>query len=146
MQCRWCGAIFCICQSCWRGQVYCCNECRRAAQCKAHREAQRKYRKTEKGKKAHRESENCRRMGLTKQNKKIVDDTASKLLWSSIKIEMPAKLSDEGQVGCGETTSMRTGRCHFCGSWGVIVDQFPRRDYGKRSYGMTWSFVVPRKG
>jgi hypothetical protein len=27
----------------------------------------------------------------------------------------------------------RTGRCHFCGRWGVIVDKFPRRGYGKGS-------------
>ena len=85
-------------------------------------------------------------MGLTKKNKEIVDEAASNLQCSSIKIEMSTKLSDEGQVGGDETASIRAGRCHFCGSFGVIVDQFTRRDYGKRSYGMTWSFVTPRKG
>jgi hypothetical protein len=25
----------------------------------------------------------------------------------------------------------RTGRCHFCGTWGKIVDKFPRRGYGR---------------
>lgn len=64
-----------------------------------------------------------------------MDDTASKLQCSPIKIEMPAKLSDEGQVECGRTTSVRTGRCHFCGSFGIIVGQFPRRSYGKQNYG-----------
>ncbi len=135
MECSWCGTIFCVCQSCWRGQAYCCDECRRTAQRKAHREAQKRYRKTEKGKKAHREAENLRRMGLNKKNKQIVDDTASKLQCSSIKMKMSAKLSDEGQVECGRTTSIRTGRCHLCGSFGVIVDQFPRRGYGKQNYG-----------
>jgi hypothetical protein len=24
----------------------------------------------------------------------------------------------------------KAGRCHFCGSGGVIVDKFPRRGYG----------------
>ena len=85
-------------------------------------------------------------MGLSKKNKKIVDDTAYKLQCISSKIEMSTKLSDEGQVRGDETTSIRTGRCHFCGSFGVIVDQFPRSDYGKRSYGMAWSFVTPGKG
>jgi hypothetical protein len=28
----------------------------------------------------------------------------------------------------------KTGRCHFCGSGGVIVDKFPRRGYGGGSY------------
>jgi hypothetical protein len=28
----------------------------------------------------------------------------------------------------------KKGRCHFCGSWGVIVDKFPRRGYGGKHY------------
>ena len=84
-------------------------------------------------------------MGLTKKNKKIVDDTASKIQCSAIKIEMSTKLSVEGQVECGGTTSMRTGRCHFCGSFGVIVDQFSRRGYGKQNYRMKWHLLSWRK-
>ena len=30
----------------------------------------------------------------------------------------------------------RTGRCHFCGTWGVIVKEFPRRGYGGGKYKM----------
>jgi hypothetical protein len=28
----------------------------------------------------------------------------------------------------------RVGRCRFCGSWGVIVDKFPRRGYGPGAF------------
>ena len=51
IECRWCDLTFCICRSCWRGQAYCCNICRLAGRLKNCREAQRKYRKTDKGKK-----------------------------------------------------------------------------------------------
>ena len=138
IQCRWCGAIFCVCQSCWRGQTYCCDACRGAAKRKAHREAQKRYRQTEKGKKAHREAENRRRVGLTKKIQPIVDDATANLQCSCSKIERSANWGEERQVECGATGSMRTGRCHFCGSPGVIVDQFPRRGYGKGNYSMKW--------
>ncbi len=85
-------------------------------------------------------------MGLTKKNKKIVDDTASKLQCNSVKIEMSTKLGDEGQVECGRTTTLKTGWCKFCDSFGVIVDQFPRRGYGKQNYGMEWHLVSLKKG
>lgn len=146
IECRWCGKVFCICQSCWRGQAYCCEECRSASKRKAHQEAQRRYRKTEKGKKAHREAENRRRIGLAKKNKKIMDDTDTKFQCSASKIEMSAKLSGEEQIRCGGSDSTKTGRCHFCGTIGVIVDQFPRRGYGKQDYRMEWHLLSPVKG
>ncbi len=31
---------------------------------------------------------------------------------------------------------LRIGRCHFCGSVGLIVDQFPPRSYGKKNYSV----------
>jgi len=80
-------------------------------------------------------------MGLSKRNKKILDDATSTLQCCSIKIAISAYLNDEGQVECGGNGSMRTGRCHFCGSLGVIVDQFPRRGYGKQNYSMKWHLL-----
>ena len=136
IQCRWCGKIFCICQSCWRGQAYCSDECRSTAKRKAHQEAQKRYRRTEKGKKAHREAENRRRMGLSKKNKAIVDDAATTLQCGLSKIERSTNLNDKEQLGWAVNSTMRIGRCHFCGSLGVIVDRFPRRGYGKQNYGM----------
>ena len=144
IECRWCGTVFCICRRCWRGQRYCRAECRIAAKRKAHREVQRRYRRTEKGKIAHREAENRRRIGLTQKNEAMLDDTASTLQHSCLKIEFTGlKEHDEGYGAAG----LRIGRCHFCGSWGVIVDQFPRTGYGKRkglNMHTVWKMRVKR--
>ena len=123
IQCRWCELTFCICRSCWRGQAYCCDICRLFGKLKIHREAQRRYRKTEKGKKAHREAENRRRYGLSKKNQKNMDDASSTVLsaWG-----MKLLLSAWSRIFHGK----KTLPCHFCGRFGVIVDEFPRRGYG----------------
>ncbi len=127
--------IFCICRFCWRGHSYCSTECRVAAKLKAHREAQRRYRKSEKGKKAHREAENRRRIGLSKKNRKILDDTGTTVQYPCLKIEAVSASLKENNRYFGSPL-FRIGRCHFCGSVGLIVDQFPRRGYGKRNDSM----------
>ena len=115
IRCRCCSQIFHVCQSCWRGQAYCCDGCRLAAQRMIHRRAQKKYRQTEKGKEAHREWERMRRM---RNYKKTVDDAGS----------TPDIDHDKLPVNSPFTT----GCCHFCGKTGMIVDHFPRRGYGGR--------------
>ena len=126
IECRWCDLTFCICRSCWRGQAYCCDICRLAGKLKNRREAQRKYRKTDKGKKAHCESENRRRHGLSKKNQneqKNMDDATTTVL--------PAWCI--GLLLCSQNRIFHVQKalhCHFCGCSGVIVDKFPRRGYG----------------
>jgi ribosomal protein L35 len=90
---------------------------------KNHREAQRRYRQTEKGKKAHREAENRRRHGLSQKNPKNMDDPSSTVLptW----VMTPIKAVKRRLFTTGEAV-----RCHFCGSEGLLVVQFPRRGYG----------------
>ncbi len=66
--CACCGAFFGVCRWCYRGQVYCSNECRISGYGERRREAQRKYRQKEKGKKQHREAE-ARRRTRKKQGK-----------------------------------------------------------------------------
>ena len=58
-----------ICRSCWRGQAYCGPICRHERQSRDHRETQRRYRQTPKGKTTHAASE--------RQRRKIQDDGAS---------------------------------------------------------------------
>ena len=122
-RCRWCDAVFCICRRCFRGQAYCCTTCRLYGRRKNHREAQRRYRQTEKGKKAHREAENRRRHGLNQKNLKNMDDPSSTGLptW----FMTPIKAVKRRLFTAGETV-----RCHLCGSNGHLVAQFPRRGYG----------------
>jgi hypothetical protein len=70
VHCGRCGLVFLVCRRCWRGQIYCSEECRIEGMRKNHREAERRYRQTDKGKKAHREGENRRRHRLIKEGKK----------------------------------------------------------------------------
>lgn len=126
---------------CWRGQSYCSAECRRAAKRKAHQEAQKRYRRTEKGKEAHREAENLRRVGLTKKNIEILDDTATNFQYRCLKIQVVAASLKENNEFVG-VPLLRIGRCHFCGSVGFIVDRFPRRAYGKRNYSMKMAWKM----
>jgi len=127
IQCRRCKGFFCVCRSCWRGQAYCCDECRVAAQRHNHREVQRRYRQTPKGKKAHREAENRRRYGLSKKIQKNMDDASSTVLppWC-MTLLVCAKIL----IIHAKTWFDKTGRCHFCGCSGTVVDEFPRRGYG----------------
>jgi hypothetical protein len=98
-----------------------------AAKRKQHREAQRRYRQTSKGKEAHCEAENRRRHGLSKKKikkiKKNMDDASSTRLpaWC-----MWLLLAIGKRILPVQTTTC----CHFCGSCGQIVDEFPRRGYG----------------
>ena len=115
IECRGCAQIFNVCRSCWRGQAYCCQECRRAAQKEIHCKAQRKYRQTEKGKQAHCRQEKNRRL---RQSEKTMDDAPTN----------PGLIHDNvsSKPDC-------TGPCcHFCGKTGQIVDFFPWRDYARR--------------
>ena len=120
IQCKHCGSIFYVCRSCWLGQVYCGDRCRRIAQLKAHRESERLYRQTEKGREAHRQGEKRRRIKKNEKNEKTMDDvgTTPPLACDNVDSNLP-----------GEET-----KCHFCGAYGIVVKHFPRRHYGGRLY------------
>ena len=114
VRCHFCAARFLVCRRCFRGQAYCSDECRRQGRLRIHREAQRRYRQTKKGKKAHRLSENRHRHGLQQHHERKMDDVTSRAsACRVIEISIAAK---GGQ------------RCHFCGCEGVVVDRFPRRE------------------
>jgi len=123
--CRWCGARFYVCQRCWRGQAFCREECRSLGRHRVHREAQRRYRQTLKGKKAHRQGENRRRHGLNQINGKKMDDRSSKRLPSCATDLVVNVRVVRVDVRAGFD---RRRRCHFCGCRGRVVDRFPRRD------------------
>ena len=132
IECGWCHLIFCVCRRCFRGQAYCSDECRIAGGRKNHREAQRRYRQTPKGRKNHREAENRRRHGLSRKNGKNMDDPPSTVLPSWC---MGVVFYLHLIVLHARTWFDKRGRCRFCGSWGVIVDKFPRRGYGQGHCG-----------
>jgi len=122
--CHWCDLRFYVCQRCWRGQAYCCEECGILGSRRGHREAQRRYRQTSKGKKAHRQGENRRRHGLSRKNEKKMADRSSKgLPLGVIGILVYARFL----IVHARAWFDRSGRCHFCGCRGRVVDRFPRR-------------------
>jgi len=115
IQCKRCGLIFYVCRSCFRGQVYCSKLCRNEMRKEKHLEAQHLYQQTEKGRETRRNAERRRRI---KKSEKTVADQGSTSEYS--RDNVPSKwLSTEL-------------RCHFCGTWGVVVQDFPRRGYGKK--------------
>ena len=123
IRCSWCHLIFYLCRPCWRGHRYCSDPCRLAAKRKQRREAQRIYRQTPQGKKAHCYAENRRRDRLRKKNQRNMDDATTTRLpaWC-----MRLLLATGKRILPLQTTTC----CHFCGSCGQIVDEFPRRGYG----------------
>ena len=123
--CRWCGVNFCVCQRCWRGQAYCSEDCRYWGRRRIHREAQHRYRRTRKGKRAHCQAENRRRHGWSKENKKKMDDPSSRgWVGYAIRLLVYAHfLMVYARAGFD-----RSRRCHFCGCKGRVVDRFPRRE------------------
>ena len=123
IQCRWCRCFFSVWRSCFRGQAYCCDSCRVAAKRENHRKAQRRYRQTLKGKKAHREAENRRRHGWSKKSEKNMDDATSTVLPSRC-------INRFMQTNNHILGRHESPRCQFCGSSGQIVAAFPRRGYG----------------
>ena len=127
IRCQWCDICFFICQRCFRGQAYCGDKCRIAGKRHKHREAQRRYRRSRKGKDAHRRAEQRRRKGL----KKSMTDRRSTATAGKYKMQTSCGQSEGGVNGFHSKGKLRKiGRCHFCGVFGVIVDRFPRRGYG----------------
>ena len=127
LRCKWRHILFYICRRCFKGQAYCCDECRIAGRRRDHREAERRYRQTLKGKKSHRLAENGRRHRSSKKNQKNMDDPSSTpmsgycmglLFLVRLFVFYARRWCD--QAGC----------CRFCGCSGMIVAEFPRRGYG----------------
>ena len=115
IECKRCFQIFYVCRSCWRGQAYCCQECRQEARKEAHCKAQKKYRQTPKGKEAHRRQEKNKRL---RQAEKTMDDTST----------IPGVTHDSVSP-----KPLCSGPCcHFCGKIGWVVEHFPWRGYAKR--------------
>src|SRR6056297_3456827 len=115
--CRCCETRFYVCQSCWRGQAYCSDTCRLTARRASHRKAQQRYRQTEKGKRAHRQSEN-RRRHRHEVDQKNMDDPSSTPALSVYKMA----LKNKTEVSLPDTEAHF---CHFCGKSGVVVEKFP---------------------
>jgi len=108
IECKHCHNPFFICQSCYRGHVYCSDACRTESQAEAHRKSQSKYRTSNKGREANSEGAKRRRMGKNQKNEKSVADDSF--------------ISPSPVLPYYPTFPNMRPRCRFCGSYGVIVD------------------------
>ncbi len=136
ISCRWCTLKFSICRSCWRGQAYCPGNCRIAGKRKAHRKAQRRYRKTLKGIKTHRQAENRRRIRLKNKNyerdEKKLGDATSTPIFKKGNIRSSSKSFYSWFFKLNyELVTGAISQCLFCGKPGKIIPVFPRRKYGE---------------
>lgn len=142
--CKNCQITFFVCRSCRsKGQTYCSKECSRAYMRVTHRKTQSKYRRSKKGKKKNKINERRRRESLRKQ--KSVADRGTTLGSFECKILPSCSYQPDVDVYrqdfSVQTGKHRTGRCHFCGAVGTIVDKFPRRGY--KSCKSSRSVVLP---
>ena len=126
--CHCCGKIFHICRCCYSGHVYCSKECRKAGYRQVRKEAQKKYRKTDAGRKKHREAEQNRR-----NKKREIKCTANVITKTCMCILMAlASIFVKGENG-----GNKAAKCNFCGKHVESAEEFPERGYGNP--GLTFS-------
>jgi len=76
-RCPRCGRVFYICESCWRGQIYCTTECSEAARVRSVELARQRYATSARGHRMHRQRQNRYRRRQTAIRKINVTDQTS---------------------------------------------------------------------
>ncbi len=144
IKCRQCGDFFCVCRECWKGQAYCCDSCKNLGYAKQRREAQRRYRKTEKGKAKHREAEKQRRLRFMPMAEKTKDEKDTKEKKQNKQAYNPALHNRQPKhtIKLGNE-KIEKGYCQLCGATGVIVKRISQ-DKGEREEHY-YSFRVKRR-
>ncbi len=123
--CKCCGRNFFVCRKCYKGQVYCSKKCRRAGYLERHRERQKKYQNSEKGKKTRSNAGKRRRKGLKKGTGVFIS-----LMRTCVCLMMLFSPADKKYKNSKEAERCET--CSFCGkAEGRVTETFPRRPYGK---------------
>ncbi|KPA11400.1 hypothetical protein MHK_008398 [Candidatus Magnetomorum sp. HK-1] len=116
IECSCCGKIFYKCRRCYRNNRYCSEECKKSGLRESLNMAQKKYRKTEKGKKQHAESEKRRRSRKkTKKNKKTLKKYQSCMC---MMMKLVQKFKKKTKA-----------KCQNCGIEGEVVEKFSKRGY-----------------
>jgi hypothetical protein len=104
-RCRACGAIFSVCSHCDRGQCYCSQDCRRGARRQQLRAANRRYQRTDGGRRAHRTRQRSYRFR-----------------------RLDASVTDHGSlliVAPHFVNRKSLGNCAVCGRYSRWIDPFP---------------------
>ncbi len=124
--CDCCSRIFFVCRKCYRGQAYCSVKCQEAGYREKHRERQKKYQNSEKGKKTRSRAGKRRRKGLKKGTGVFIS-----LMKTCVCLMMLFSPADKN---C-KKNNKDAERCELCSicekEEGRAVETFPRRPYGK---------------
>jgi hypothetical protein len=114
-----CGAVFYVCRSCDRGQVYCSSDCRTAARRAQRRAANGRHQRSPEGRADHRDRQREYRRRLVARH---VTDQGSDGLSS-----LPT-LGGAVDGVPNQFAAMHVGAlcCVVCGRRGALIDPWPR--------------------
>ena len=125
-----CGEMFFICRPCYRGQVYCSDECRRKMRQQQRQKANRRYQQDPEIRRDHRDRQRERRKRLIES--RVLDQSSTiECGWGSIseplaKNETESPPREEPHDLPKATWRERFGRivCIICGRVGKFVAAF----------------------
>ena len=122
-----CGVMFFICHSCYRGQAYCNDACRRKMRREQLRRANRRYQETTEARQDHRDRQRDyrqRRFG------RVTDQSSmGGCSWGSISeplVTEPKSPTEEKLDDLSKRERFRRIFCVICGRWGRFIDVFRR--------------------
>ena len=121
--CPRCQKTFFICRHCDRGHVYCCKECSLLSRCEKCRVYRRRYRRSDAGRKDHRDGERARRRRLILGQEIMGDQTYRGSVSSakvSARVRMVAMSVVLERIGEEENQDEKIF-CEFCGRPGRFV-------------------------
>ena len=126
--CLRCGTIFGICRSCFRGQRYCSDSCRKDARAEKHRASNRRHQRSPEGRDNHRDRQRDYRKRL--KDRGVTDQSCSAKTAPRSLFQIAASEGDPHEAahgGDGADPPPRGGRpegaavCIFCGRPGFFV-------------------------
>lgn len=138
VRCKECGDTFNVCRRCYRGHRYCSPICKLEGYRRGRRNAQKRYRRKEKGKIKHQVAEKKRRLRLWEKNREKnplkpitpIKNDVQKISTKKTN-DLVTVITATGAPVSEKPWHSQIGHCHFCGIQGVIVKKFPRRGYGQ---------------
>ena len=122
-----CGVMFYICNSCYRGQVYCRDECRRRMRRQQRRRANRRHQQSREGRLDHRDRQRAYRERC--RLRRVTDHTSAgrarsgnikkPLTETEIRTPLAVVVDDRPQFERCETATRPV--CIVCGRVGVLT-------------------------
>lgn len=118
IRCGWCSTLFHVCESCFRGQLYCSPTCRREGSRRRERRARARYRKSVEAREDHRDR---MREHRRRQRASVMDH-------GSQEVDLTMKCAAEA-ITSAEHCAPRRGFviCAVCGIERRLVIVRPRR-------------------